>query len=147
MPEDAGAIDRLVQSLTLERWQAIVAGLQVRSFEVYMPKFKLEYELEMKGVLTAMGMGVAFDPAAADFSRIRRGGPRLHISEVKHKTFVDVNEEGTEAAAVTGIGIGVTSVPPRIAVNRPFVFAIRERSSGTILFLGVMMDPSETGGR
>ncbi|UCF21525.1 MAG: serpin family protein, partial [Gemmatimonadota bacterium] len=62
--------------------------------------------------------------------------------EVKHKTYVDVNEEGTEAAAVTGIGLKVTSVPPRIVVDRPFVFAIRERSSGALIFLGVIMDPA-----
>jgi serpin B len=66
----------------------------------------------------------------------------LYISEVKHKTYVDVNEEGTEAAAVTGVGVRVTSLPPRIMVDRPFVFAIRERASRAVLFLGVMMDPA-----
>jgi serpin B len=144
MPEDASAIDGLVESLTPDRWAAIVAGLEVSPFEVYMPKFKLEYELTLNGALEAMGMGVAFDPQEADFSGIGRGPRPLYISEVKHKTYVDVDEEGTEAAAVTGVGIAVTSLPPRISIDRPFVFAIRERSSGTILFLGVMMEP---GGR
>jgi serpin B len=88
-------------------------------------------------------MGVAFDPAAADFARIYSGDERVFISKVKHKTFVDVNEEGTEAAAATSVEVGVTSLPPMIAVDRPFVFAIREKLSGTILFLGVIEDPTK----
>ncbi|MGD2153870.1 MAG: serpin family protein [Gemmatimonadales bacterium] len=144
MPEEPGGIDELVGSLTRERWEAIVRGLGMSSFEVYMPKFKMEYEITLNDALQAMGMGVAFDPAAADFTGIGRGPRPLYISEVKHKTYVDVNEEGTEAAAVTGIGVRVTSVPPRISVDRPFVFAIRERASRLILFLGLMMEP---GGR
>ena len=63
-------------------------------------------------------------------------GRELYIAFVMHKTFVDVNEEGTEAAAVTNVGVGVTSLPPCLCVNRPFIFAIRERFSGTILFVG-----------
>ncbi len=142
MPEEASAIGQLVESLTPERWDTIVAGLEVGRFELFMPKFKLEYERSLKDVLTAMGLAPAFDPRQADFSRIYDGKERLYISEVKHKTYVDVDEQGTEAAAVTGIEITVTSMPPRISVDRPFVFAIRERTSGTILFLGVVMDPA-----
>ncbi len=141
MPDDPGAIGGLVASLTPERWGTIVGGLATSPFEVYMPKFKMEYEITLNDALQAMGMGVAFDPAGADFSGIGRGPRPLYISEVKHKTYVDVNEEGTEAAAVTGVGVRVTSVPPRISVDRPFVFAIRERSSRAVLFLGVMMEP------
>jgi serpin B len=141
MPDDPRGIGELVESLTPERWTEIVRGLQVSAFEVYMPKFKMEYEITLNDALQAMGMGVAFNPGEADFSGIGRGPRPLYISEVKHKTYVDVNEEGTEAAAVTGIGVRVTSVPPRISVDRPFVFAIRERDSRAILFLGVMMEP------
>jgi serine protease inhibitor len=141
MPEEPGGIGELVEQLTAERWEAIVRSLEPSQFEVYMPKFKLEYEVNLNNTLKAMGMGVAFDPAQADFSGIGRGPRPLYISEVDHKTYVDVNEEGTEAAAVTGIGVRVTSIPPRIAVDRPFVFAIRERASRLILFLGVMMEP------
>ena len=70
----------------------------------------------------------------------RNGG--VFISEVKHKTFVDVNEEGTEAAAATSVGAGVTSMPMSFIVDRPFVFVIRERLSGTIMFMGKVVDPS-----
>lgn len=142
MPEDPSGIGELVASLTPERWSAIVGGLEVSTYEVYMPKFKMEYEITLNDALRALGMDVAFDPARADFSGMGRASRPLYISEVKHKTYVDVNEEGTEAAAVTGIGVRVTSVPRRITVNRPFVFAIRERASRAVLFLGVMMDPS-----
>jgi serpin B len=87
-------------------------------------------------------MGIAFgcEPLTADFTRIHAPS-ELCIQEVKHKTYVDVNEEGTEAAAVTSVGVGVTRVPPSIAINRPFLFALRENLSGTILFLGVIRNP------
>ena len=110
-----------------------------------MPKFTLRWELELKDVLTALGMGNAFACGAADFTPLF---PAL-VSQtcntrVKHKTFVDVNEEGTEAAAVTSVEIGVTSAPSelRIVVDRPFLVAIRERLSGTILFLGRVTNPA-----
>jgi serpin B len=83
-------------------------------------------------------MRVAFDPDRADFSGML-GGPvagNLYISKVIQKTFVDVNEEGTTAAAATSVGISVTSAPMTIQFDRPFLFAIRERHSGTILFVG-----------
>jgi serine protease inhibitor len=86
-----------------------------------------------------LGMGIAFDEGRADFARIADVSPdRLYISRVEQKTFVEVNEEGTEAAAATGVGIVATSAPPTMRVDRPFVFAIRERLSGTVLFLGIL---------
>ena len=86
-------------------------------------------------------MGIAFDPARADLSRLADVGPeRLYLSRVEQKTFVEVNEEGTEAAAATSVGAVPTSVPLvyDVTVDRPFVFALRERFSGTLLFLGLM---------
>ena len=71
---------------------------------------------------------------------------QLCITDVRHKAFVDVNEEGTEAAAATAVGIGIVSLPPSVVVDRPFVFAIRERLSGTILFLGRVMNPAVISG-
>jgi len=91
-----------------------------------------------------LGMGIAFDPDQADFTRIRKEG-ELFISKVKHKTFVDVNEEGTEAAAVTSVEIGITSIGPSgfvMRVDRPFVFAIYERQSQSILFMGKIAQPT-----
>jgi serpin B len=101
----------------------------------------LEFESKLNNVLTDMGMGIAFDDQLADFMNINQNGG-LYISEVKHKTYVDVNEEGTEAAAVTSVGIGLTSAPPTFTINRPFIFVIRERFSNTILFMGKIEDPA-----
>ncbi len=145
LPRQASGTMDLVASLDADRWEAIVSGLGGSEAMVVMPKFRLEYELELQDALTALGMGVAFDPNRADFSNIFAGPPNLFISRVKHKTFVDVNEEGTEAAAVTGVEVGVTSAPSTIVIDRPFVFAIREKFSGTILFIGLVMDPSSAG--
>jgi serpin B len=93
----------------------------------------------MKDVLAALGMGIAFTDDA-DFTKIRATGG-LYISKVKHKTFVDVNEEGTEAAAVTSVEIREVSMPHTYVIDRPFLFAIREQFSGTILFMGRIMNP------
>ncbi|MDX1674405.1 MAG: serpin family protein, partial [Longimicrobiales bacterium] len=88
------------------------------------------------------GMTDAFAPFQADFTRITDDRDDLYIYEVKQKTYVRVDEEGTEAAAATSVTVGPTSAPPSIVFDRPFLFAIRERLSGTILFLGVIGDPS-----
>ena len=145
LPQDAPGIDSLVQGLTEERWRGWVAALDSGSSEVVMPKFTLRYGLTMNDVLAALGMPSAFcGSAGTDFTRLNPGGG-LCISAVKHKAFVDVNEEGTEAAAATSVEFSTTSVgPPLVVVDRPFVFAIRERLSGTILFLGRVMNPAAT---
>jgi len=139
LPTGEGDIGALVQGLDSERWASIVAGLATSELNVVMPKFTLEYELEMNDVLKALGMEIAFTPAA-DFSKI---APGIWIDKVKHKSFVEVNEEGTEAAAVTSVQM-IDSAPLSVAVDRPFLFAIRERFSGTILFMGLIMDPPVT---
>ncbi len=148
MPRGTGGLDSLLAGLTHERWDGWIAGLDSSKADVIMPKFRLEYGLKMNSVLAALGMGVAFTPCpaapdCADFTRMRSVRD-LFISDVRHKTFVDVNEEGTEAAAATAVGIGVTSAPATIIVDRPFLFAIRERFSGTILFIGRIMNPAAT---
>jgi serpin B len=106
-----------------------------------MPKFTFSYEVSLKDVLSAMGMEVAFTDGA-DFTGILPGGGLL-ITGVKHKTFIEVNEEGTEAAAVTSVEVGVTSIGNFISFNKPFLFAIAEKSTGTILFVGRMMKPEK----
>ena len=106
-----------------------------------MPKFILEYDLSLNNALQALGMEIAFSPGMADFSRMYPGGG-VWIDSVIHKTFVDVNEEGTEAAAVTSVSMRESSVSPGFVVDRPFVFLIRERFSGTILFMGKVMNPN-----
>jgi serpin B len=148
MPRDAGGMAALVDRLTVAQWDAWIAALDSAKAVVVMPKFTVGYKLRMNDVLAALGMGVAFVPCpgapdCADFTRMRPVRD-LFISEVMHKAWVDVNEEGTEAAAATSVGVGVTAAPAAILVDRPFLFAIRERFSGTILFLGRMMHPAAT---
>jgi serine protease inhibitor len=107
---------------------------------VRLPKFRIEWTDSLIGPLRRLGMTDAFLPYTADFSRMN-GARDLFVSEVFQKTFLKVDEAGTEAAAATAVGMGVVSVPPSLTFNRPFLFAIRERFSGTILFVGVIGDP------
>ncbi|WP_242920760.1 serpin family protein [Pontibacter liquoris] len=140
VPKAGHTVQELVQELnptTLATW---LAAADTTTLELVMPKFKLAYEKELNNMLTQLGMGIAFSDQA-DFSRMVAGQANLAISKVKHKAFVEVNEEGTEAAAATSVGISLTSLPPTIRIDRPFVFLIREKSSNAILFMGQLMQP------
>ena len=106
---------------------------------VQLPKFKLEAEFYLGKTLAALGMPLAFS-RQADFSGMT-GKRDLFIDEVVHKAFVEVNEEGTEAAAATSVGMRTTSMPPMFEVNRPFLFLLRENSTGTMLFIGRVTNP------
>lgn len=114
-----------------------------RQVQLALPKFKFSYENTLNDELSALGMQLAMSENA-DLTGISKSG-NLTISEVKHKTFIDVNEEGTEAAAVTSTGISVTSLPQYFVMNfdRPFLFLIRENSTGLILFTGVVNNPTK----
>ncbi len=137
-PEDIGSV---VDELTEGNWNGWIDGLYESEMAVSLPKFTLEYELALNDALKALGMEVAFDPAEADFTRMYPSGG-VWIDTVLHKTFVDVNEEGTEAAAITSVSMRELSAPSMLLVNRPFVFVIRERLSGTILFMGKVVNPN-----
>jgi serpin B len=139
-PHDPAAITTLASDLTEDQWNAWIAVLDSSSMSVSMPKYTVEYEIELSNVLSALGMEIAFQPYEADFSNLV-AAEDAHIDAVKHKTFMAVDEKGTEAAAVTSVEIGVTSMPPSIRVDRPFILAIRERLSGSLLFLGRIVDP------
>jgi serpin B len=144
LPRTAADIDSLVTGLTRERWDGWIASLDTGGVIVTMPKFTLRYGDSLNVALRALGMSEAFcGPWLTDFTRLLPSGGAC-ISTVMHKTFVDVYEEGTEAAAVTSVEIRETSAPPsppHIVVDRPFLVAIRERLSGTVLFLGRVMNP------
>jgi len=141
LPAEPGGLDSLIATLTEDRWNAWTAALHSGDVGVVLPRFRFSYDASLQEALSALGMAHSFcGPWVTDFTRIRAAGD-LCITKVKHKTFVDVNEEGTEAAAATSVGAGVTSAPQTISVDRPFLFAIRENLSGTILFLGRVMRP------
>ena len=133
-----------VALLQRDKWDALITSMQPGRLMLSIPKFKFTYEKTLKDALTALGMGIAFDERRADFTRIADVRPEnLYISRVQHKTFIDVHEKGTEAAGATAVGIGVTSLPPELKFDRPFLFAIRERSTGTLLFVGRVVDPTK----
>ena len=125
----------VLENLNLANWNAMLGSLQQREVMVSLPRFKVENKFILNQVLQNMGMKLAFSDFA-DFSKI--SDIKLVISEVIHKTYITVDEEGTEAAAVTSIGFETTSMPnyPIFTVNRPFIFVIREKSTGVILFIG-----------
>jgi serpin B len=130
-------MDSVAAALTADRWNEIAAmldGSLGTVLGVSLPKFSLSYERTLNADLAALGIGIAFGDGA-DFSGL--SSSPVHISYVKQKTFVDVNEEGTEAAAVTNVSLAA-STPPSLDVDRPFIFVIRDRISGTILFMGKM---------
>ncbi len=144
LPRDGLPLADFIADLNTATWNEWTARLApVKLDLLQMPTFKLEYEVSLKAALSALGMDVAFDPGRADFSGINPMQSDLHISDVKHKTFVEVDEEGTEAAAVTSVVVGVTSVgePITMRIDRPFVFAIREHTTGSILFIGQVTNP------
>ena len=133
-------LDSVMAQLTDENWRSWLGQFETRDLALQIPKFEIEYDKSLKDVLSALGMGVAFSDFA-DFTGINRQG-NLKITEVKHKTYVKVDEEGTEAAAVTSVEIGLTSAPSSFTVDRPFLFVIHENHSGTILFMGKIVDPT-----
>ena len=137
----AGLLDTLDER-SLAEW---AGKLRSRDGDVSIPRFKIAYECALSPALKAMGMKSAFDAGAADFSAM--SGERLFISEVKHKAVVDVNEEGTEAAAVTSIEMKATSVEAPMdrfsfVADRPFFFVIRDDATGALLFIGTLYDPA-----
>jgi len=145
LPAKDVGLDGLYKELDAETWAEWTGSFTRREGEVGLPRFKFEYETSLNETLKALGMENAFDENIADFSGMHPIPPRLYISEVKHKSYIDVNEEGTEAAAVTSVEIEATSAPEtepfRIIVDRPFFFAIADSMTGSILFMGSVIDP------
>jgi serine protease inhibitor len=143
LPRPDKDVDWLISQLTEENWVQWLSEFSEKEGRLYLPKFKIEWGMSLNDVLGALGMGIAFDPCEADFRGMYEGVQNLYISSVIHKTYVDVNEAGTEAAAVTSVEIGITSVDPylNMVVERPFVFVIKENQSNTILFMGRIVEP------
>ena len=142
LPAESSSVDELIAYLDGGTWNSWIEKFsEFKDFTVNMPKFKFEYKRSMADDLKELGLEVAFTDEA-DFSGI--SSIDLLISDVIHKTYIDVNEEGTEAAAVTAIVFETTSIGPQsfIRLDRPVLFAITENSSKSILFIGKVMEPS-----
>jgi serpin B len=139
VPDDLATFEA---SLDAQRVKDIMASIRTYSLELSLPKFKFEAPLGLKDILIKLGMTDAFDDSVADFSGID-GTRNLVISDVLHKGFIAIDENGTEAAAATAVVVGTTSAPEpaTLAVDKPFVFFIRDRLTGAILFVGRVVDP------
>ena len=138
LPAEGVSAEEFASGLDGEALSTLIGLLQSDRIKVTLPKFKTEYETSLNATLQRLGMRDAFTPSA-DFSGMSK--EPLMISEVKQKTFIEVNEEGSEAAAVTSVAVMRTSLAPEpleFRVDRPFVFLIRELTSGTVLFMGLV---------
>ena len=139
-------VDALVEELKKTSWSNLSRTLHPTEGSVSLPKLRAQYGADLSQALTSLGFGIAFDPARAQFTRIIEGPGRFYIGGVLHKTFLEVDEEGSTAAAVTGIQMRATAMMRpneefNLIFNRPFVAAIADEQSGTILFLGIIGDP------
>ena len=139
LPKPPVTVDDLIGEMTDENWTAWLAGFSDVEMQIGLPKFKFEYETGLDSMLVAMGMEKAFIPYAAEFYNMFADSVGW-IDTVKHKTFIQVDENGTEAAAVTII-VFFDSMPPNMIVDRPFLFVIHEHESKTILFMSKVVNP------
>ncbi|MEB3181846.1 MAG: serpin family protein [Nostocaceae cyanobacterium] len=141
LPKQNSNLSAFYNNLNFDNWEKWMTQFRKREGFIRLPKFKMDYEVTLNKSLKALGMAEAFTDQA-DFSGM---GTNLAISQVKHKTFVEVNEEGTEAAAATSVAIRVTSAPIeapfQMIVERPFFCAIRDNQTGTVLFMGSIVEP------
>lgn len=148
LPQTNSSLEKLVANLDGAAWKnTILPKFVSREGTIALPRFKLDYGVQLKPILQAMGMKLPFD-RSADFSKM--SATPLYLDEVKQKSFVEVNEEGTEAAAVTLGGMKATSIGPgpkpfEMIVDRPFLFLIEDNLTHSILFLGVVVEPTDGG--
>lgn len=147
LPKPNSNLTEFQKQLTAQNWQEWSTKFTRKDGFIQLPRFKMEYAISLKDALQNMGMAIAFDANKADFSKL--SNVKAFIGDVKHKTFVDVNEEGTEAAAVTSVEMRVTSARPseeppfRMIVDRPFFLTISDRQTGTIIFMGAIKNPAQ----
>ena len=147
LPQQTDGLAVLEQKLTFVKLDAWTQQLRQREVRVFLPKFKMTAKFELSHAMAALGMKDAFS-ANADFSGMD-GQHDLFISSILHKAFVDVNEEGTEAAAATAVvmrALAMMEPPPVFRADHPFLFFIRENSTGSILFMGRVANPIQAGG-
>jgi serpin B len=137
------SLEDVENSLTVERLDEVRSSLNSRVIDIYIPKFKFETKYELNRNLQNLGMSEAFNPEEADFSGMS-GNRNLFISGVIHQAYIDVNEQGTEAAAATAVVMELTGMPDMYSdfrADHPFIFLIQEKNNGNILFMGKIVNP------
>lgn len=139
LPDEGTVLEGIIAQLDAEAWNRLKSDLAEKQVNLAMPKYRLEYKKSLKDVLSTMGMETAFVPGA-DFSGIN---PAIFVSEIDHKAVIEVNEKGSEAAGVTVVEMVKSAPPERIEfiLNRPFIFAIADDRTGSILFIGKVAEP------
>ncbi|MGV3559269.1 serpin family protein [Larkinella arboricola] len=142
LPNENSSADALINNLNATEWAELQQSMKETKVAIGLPKFTLEYEAHLNDALSQMGMPTAFTDGANFTGISTKQG--LKVSYVKQNTFVAVDEKGTEAAAVTSIGVEVTSMPPSLICDRPFVVLITEKETGSVLFMGKIMNPQTT---
>jgi len=144
LPEENTPVREYIASLDADRMYKLIQAAKETSVRLSLPKFEAEYTATLNEALSGIGLGIAFDPNRADFSGIS-AGQGLYIQNVLHHAVLKVNEKGTEAAAATGVAVGVTSAPAddfiTLTFNRPFVYAIVDLETGLPIFLGALENP------
>ena len=144
LPKPTSSLAEFNQQLNIDTWQEWLSQMRSQKGNLTLPRFKMEYETNLVESLSSLGMKKVFHPQQANFAALT--DTPVAIDNIKHKALIEVNEEGTEAAAVTSIGIRITSAMPQqmpfqMNVNRPFFFAIRDDITETILFMGNVVKP------
>jgi len=141
LPEGKTSVGEIINTMSASEWKSLNTTLAEQKVIVGLPKFTVEYETNLNSVLSKMGMPTMFTDLA-DLSKISPPAGKLKVGFVKQNTFVAVDEKGTEAAAVTTIGVELTSMPilPEFICNKPFAFFISEKQSNTILFAGKIVN-------
>ena len=146
LPEEGETPKDIINNLTVLDLINLMKNKEEKNIELSIPKFEVNYEDSLINELSNMGMKLPFEPYSADFSKMNESGEKdLFIGEIKHKTYIRVDEKGTEAAAVTSIGVEATSMPvefPRLTFDRPFVYGIVDVTTGIPLFIGIMENPA-----
>lgn len=147
LPDEQSGLEQFERDLTPENWDMWMRSFRLTPGDLMLPRFKVEWESDLNEALKALGMAEAFDGDRANFSQIAKlNSGNLFISEVKHKAWGEVNEEGTVAAAATSVGVALGSIqePPQrfvMKVDRPFFFVIRDNQTGVVLFMGSVTNP------
>ena len=147
LPNEIEGLAGIEENLNGKSFNRLFKGMRPQTVDVKLPKFEMTQELNLGGVMEGMGVTDAFDPVNADFTGMAENDDGLAVSEIVHKAFLSVDEEGTEAAASTAAIITLTSIQHtfKFTVDRPFMFVIREIPTGSILFMGRMKtSPEET---
>jgi serine protease inhibitor len=139
MPHEAADLKALISNLNATDFSFWLSQANAATLELELPKFRMEWKMDLKDKLSDMGMRMY------GFPKLFEEDLDLEVSAVIHQSFIDVNEEGSEAAAATAVGVSLTSAgpPTKITLDKSFVFMIRERHSGVILFMGQLVDPDK----